>query len=671
MSGSVEALEDALLKIDVGEEVSLRVIGRGVGAITEDDVNLAIASDAVIVGFNVRPEGKARELAEREKVDVRYYSVIYQAIEDVESALKGMLKPEYEEVQLGTAEIREVFRSSKLGNIAGCIVRSGTIVRNSKARLVRDGVVVADNVSIGGLRRFKDDVTGFVGDDVVLEPAQRVHGQVVRDHHAVPDQPGLAAAVDRAGPDQAARDVADPRHPEDLPDLGRAQLGFLELGLEHALEGRLDLLDRLVDDRVVADVHTLALGQLTGPARRADVEADDHRLGGDGQVHVVLGDGADTTADDPQADLLADIDLEQRVLQGLDRPGHVALDDEQELFPLAGLERGLQVLEGDPGTPLREHRAALPGFPALRDLAGHPVVPDDEEVVARVRDGGEAEHLHRAGRRRIRGRRAVVIQQRPDPAERLARHDGVTDPQRAPLDQHGRHRAAAAVQVGLDGHPLGRLVRVGPQVKLGIRGQHDRLEQVLDAAALPGGDIHEQGRATELLGDQAVLGELRAHPGRVRALLVDLVHRDDNRHPGRLGVVERLGGLRLHAVIRGHDEDHQVGGFRAARPHGGERLVTRGVDEGDLALLAVHLGGHLVGADVLGDAAGFAGRHVGVPDRVEQLGLAVVHMAHHGDHRRAGDQGLLATLVLTELDVRTTPAAPGPLPRGRRPGRCS
>ena len=141
VSGSVEALEDALLNIEVGNEneVSLRVIGRGVGAITENDINLARASDAVVIGYNVRPEGKARELAEREKVDVRFYSVIYAAIDDVESALKGMLKPEFEEVQLGTAEIREVFRSSKAGNIAGCIVRDGTIVRNSKARLVRDG----------------------------------------------------------------------------------------------------------------------------------------------------------------------------------------------------------------------------------------------------------------------------------------------------------------------------------------------------------------------------------------------------------------------------------------------------------------------------------------------------------------------------------------------------
>jgi translation initiation factor IF-2 len=161
VSGSVEALEDALLKIDVGtdNEVGLRIIGRGVGAVTENDINLARASDAVVIGFNVRPEGKARELADREKVDVRFYSVIYAAIEDVESALRGMLKPEYQEVQLGTAEIREVYRSSKAGNIAGCLVRSGTIVRNAKARLVRDGTVVADNLSIGSLRRFKDDAT--------------------------------------------------------------------------------------------------------------------------------------------------------------------------------------------------------------------------------------------------------------------------------------------------------------------------------------------------------------------------------------------------------------------------------------------------------------------------------------------------------------------------------
>jgi translation initiation factor IF-2 len=159
VSGSVEALEDALLQIDVGEGVDLRIIDRGVGAITLNNINLAMASDAVIIGFNVRAEGQNADVAEREGVEIRYYSVIYQAIEEIEAALKGMLKPEFEEVELGTAEIREIFRSSKFGNIAGSIVRSGEIKRGAKARITRDGVVVSENVDIAGLRRFKDDVT--------------------------------------------------------------------------------------------------------------------------------------------------------------------------------------------------------------------------------------------------------------------------------------------------------------------------------------------------------------------------------------------------------------------------------------------------------------------------------------------------------------------------------
>ena len=155
----MEALEDALLKIEVGDAVSLRVIHRGVGAITKSDVTLASASDAVVVGFNVRPEGKVAEFASQEGVDVRFYSVIYQAIDEIELALRGMLKPEFEEVQLGTAEVREVFKSSKFGTIAGSLIRSGEIRRNTKARLVRDGVVVANDLTIASLRRFKDDVT--------------------------------------------------------------------------------------------------------------------------------------------------------------------------------------------------------------------------------------------------------------------------------------------------------------------------------------------------------------------------------------------------------------------------------------------------------------------------------------------------------------------------------
>ena len=159
VSGSVEALEDALLQLDVGSEVDLRVIHRGVGAITKNDVTLASASTAVIIGFNVKPEPQTAVFAEHEGVEVRFYTVIYKAIEEIEASLKGLLKPEFEEAVLGNAEVRDIFKSSKFGNIAGCIVSDGNIRRNGKVRTMRAGVVIGENLSIESLRRFKDDAT--------------------------------------------------------------------------------------------------------------------------------------------------------------------------------------------------------------------------------------------------------------------------------------------------------------------------------------------------------------------------------------------------------------------------------------------------------------------------------------------------------------------------------
>ena len=159
VSGSVEALEDALVQLDVGTEVDLRVIHRGVGAITKSDVTLASASGAVIVGFNVKPEAHTAIFADEEGVEIRFYSVIYKAIEEIEAALKGLLKPEYEEATIGTAEVRDIFKSSKFGTIAGSMVSTGIIRRNAKARLLRNGVVIGDNLTIESLKRFKDDAT--------------------------------------------------------------------------------------------------------------------------------------------------------------------------------------------------------------------------------------------------------------------------------------------------------------------------------------------------------------------------------------------------------------------------------------------------------------------------------------------------------------------------------
>jgi translation initiation factor IF-2 len=156
VDGSVEALSDSFSKLST-EEIQINIIHKGVGAITETDVMLASASDAVIIGFNVRPAGNARQLADKEEIDIRYYSIIYAAIDDLKDAMEGMLAPEMKEEILGTAEIREIFKISKVGSIAGCMVMDGKILRTSKIRVIRDGVVVHTG-ELTALKRFKDDV---------------------------------------------------------------------------------------------------------------------------------------------------------------------------------------------------------------------------------------------------------------------------------------------------------------------------------------------------------------------------------------------------------------------------------------------------------------------------------------------------------------------------------
>lgn len=156
VDGSVEALSDSFSKLST-EEIQINIIHKGVGAITETDVMLASASDAIIIGFNVRPAGNARQLADKEEIDIRYYSIIYAAIDDLKDAMEGMLAPEMKEEILGTAEIREIFKISKVGSIAGCMVMDGKIMRTSKIRVIRDGVVVHTGELVA-LKRFKDDV---------------------------------------------------------------------------------------------------------------------------------------------------------------------------------------------------------------------------------------------------------------------------------------------------------------------------------------------------------------------------------------------------------------------------------------------------------------------------------------------------------------------------------
>ena len=156
MDGSVEALTDSLQKLST-EEIQVNIIHKGVGAITESDVLLASASDAIVIGFNVRPMGNARAVAEKEEIDIRSYSIIYDAINDLKDAMEGMLSPEMKEEVTGTAEIRETYKISKIGTIAGCMVTSGKIYRNSGVRIIREGIVVYTG-ALASLKRFKDDV---------------------------------------------------------------------------------------------------------------------------------------------------------------------------------------------------------------------------------------------------------------------------------------------------------------------------------------------------------------------------------------------------------------------------------------------------------------------------------------------------------------------------------
>jgi translation initiation factor IF-2 len=157
VQGSLEALTDALRKLDQEhEEVRLSFVHRGIGGLTESDINLAAVSNATVIGFNVRPDRKARELARAERVELRLYEVIYQVLEDVNAALLGMLQPEFEESVTGEAEVREVFSVPRLGKVAGCFVRTGVITRGSKVRFLREGVVIW-NGTVNSLKRFKDD----------------------------------------------------------------------------------------------------------------------------------------------------------------------------------------------------------------------------------------------------------------------------------------------------------------------------------------------------------------------------------------------------------------------------------------------------------------------------------------------------------------------------------
>src|SRR6478609_10808330 len=273
--------------------------------------------------------------------------------------------------------------------------------------------------------------------DVVLEATQAGDLEALGHDDTVADDASLGASLDLARADDRTGDRAELGGLEDLAHLGGAELGLLELRLQHALQGRLDLLDGLVDHRVVADLDALALGHIGVLPLGPDVEADDDGVRGHGQVDVVERDGTDTAVDDPQVDLFADVDLHQRVLERLDRAGHVALEDEVERLDLAGREGLGEVLQADPLAGLGQRRLTVGGLTALGDLPGGAVVGGHQEGVTGTRDRGQTEHLDRTRRGRLLHVVAVLVEHGADAAVGRAGDDAVTDPQRAGLHQHG------------------------------------------------------------------------------------------------------------------------------------------------------------------------------------------------------------------------------------------
>ncbi len=302
----------------------------------------------------------------------------------------------------------------------------------------------------------------------------------------------------------------------------------------------------------------------------------------------------------------------------------------------------LHAATGD-GGGAGDRRHPLVVLALVGDGAGRLLVGGDDEVVAGAGHVGEAEDLDRGRGAGLLDLLALVVDEGTHAAPGRAGDERVADLERAPLDEQGGHRAPAHVEVGLEHGAHGPPVGVGGEL-LDVGDHEQLLEEVVDAQVLQGGDLDHDRVAAPGLGDQLALGQLAHDLLRVGALAVDLVDGHDDGDLGRLGVVEGLQGLGHDAVVGRDDQDDDVGGLGAPGPHGGERLVAGGVDEGDQATVLLDL----VGADVLGDATGLAGDHVGVADLVEELGLAVVDVAHDGDHGRPVDRTLLV-LVLLEL----------------------
>ena len=333
---------------------------------------------------------------------------------------------------------------------------------------------------------------------------------------------------------------------------------------------------------------------------------------------------------DGDADL-AGLEFAEALGDGLQRPVDVGLHDDVERGRLAPLDPGEQILELGPAgqrvSLAAQTRQALPVLAGVGHPPGDLLVGSDREGIARDGDLRQAQDLDRRRRRGLIDGLAPIVEQGPDTTPGRTRDHGVTDAQGASLHQHGGHRTPPDVEIRLEHDPARSTLGRCPQI-LDLGHQQYLIKQVLEALAGQSRHLAVDRLPAPGLRNQTLLGHSGHGPLRIGVGAIDLVDRDHDGNVGGFGVVDGLDCLGHHAVVGGHDQHHDVGGARAPGPHGRERLVAGSVDEGERPVVALDL----IGADVLGDPARLAVDHVRVADPVEQQRLAVVDVAHDGDH---------------------------------------
>ena len=477
--------------------------------------------------------------------------------------------------------------------------------------------------------------------DVVTEATERLDAIGGDDLRAAPDADVPTANDPAVGHERAGDDrvLADP---DDLANLCSTLDDLDDHRLKEALEGRIHIVGELVDDVVESNVDPLDLGGSTRGVGDLRAEADDDRIRGGGQHDVVVGDISGALEEDVESDLVL-VQLLQCMRDRAEGAGDVRLEDDPEFLRLAGLDLLVEVLERGPATPLstlggRRGLARLDRRPGLllvahdaQDVAGLWDVRQTQDDDCR-RGAGPGDPL------------ALVILEGADASVRLADHDDVTDLECAGLDECRGDGAAALVQLRLDDRADGGSLRVRLEL-LEVGDEEDHLDQLVKADPCLRRDRNERHVAAILLDDDAGLGQLRLDSFCVGVGLVDLVEGDDDRHLGGLRMADRLQGLGHHPVVRRDDHDRDIGDFRAAGSHRGERLVARGVEEDDTLAVV----GDLAGPDPLGDAATLARGHFRRPDGIEQARLAVVDVTHDGHDRRARQQERRIIFLVEDL----------------------